>query len=1355
MKNNHYYFRRISGAFFVLLLTMSTLVTNAQMTLVIGDNDGNNGTTGYPCPLEDFYYATHAQYLYTAAELAAAGVTPGGHIDSIGWIIDASFTSGILLEGYSIALKNTSITDLDLNMWETGTTLVYGPINYSYTPGFAGNQMFPTTAFTYTGGNLIVDICGGITSGGFIENPLCQWTTGLPFIASHQWRQDVADGCGNPAVDDFANIENNRPRLVMTYTCPPGVITAAFNTSDDNPPVNTPVTFTDQSSNNTIGWHWDFGDGDTSILQNPSHTYTSAGTYIITLNALGCSSSDITYDTIVVQGDPIAMISPDSLSANLACGDSATFQITVTNNGVGDLVYGTTGSSNSQVRVLALTYGSDMFSEYPSTLAAINTYFTNYILTDTNATDPAVISNLLVGNNVLLLPEKETGSIATYNSWSYAINNFLLTGGTVIQCGANNSIDTVLFTSGLWTSTGYNVVDVGLGGSNMLTVDSVTRLTTGLSGSTFLAPTACYVNEFGDADKRTVVSYQGHDAVSYRKIGGGKVIFLAFDYYSSNNDSKRIIANAIEWGGESGLPTWITTDVNTDTVAPSGSTILNVTFHASGLPQGTYYGVLGISTNDPNNPYVPVTCTLTVAGGPIVSLSDSCVDFGTIMENTTDQQVFSLINSGCDTMFVTGITAALPEYNITGMPSFLLPGASAPITVTFSPTSVGVYNNSITILNSAGDTTFCLNGSAGPAPVINTVTTVSNQINSCTGTTTSDFDINNTGGSDLNYTITGLPSWAQVSSSSGSVVASGTETITVTFDANGLNDGTYNANINVNTNDPVTPVVTIALTLVVDGDPVVSMSVTCLNFAPIFETASAQQTFQIINTGCDTLDVTALISSLPEYSASAAPGLINPGSSTTITVTFNPAVAGIYNGTLQIQNSDVDTTICLTGEGLIAPHIFPNTTQTVAHDVPACNGVDSTTFWIYNTGGSNLYLTITGMPSWAVFSTTIDTIAAGDSLEVTVVMSSGTFSGGNQTTSFSVNSNDPVAPVVNHTLIMQVLTNPCFSATGSIDPCTGIGTFNSSVIVNPPTSWTWVFGDGDSGFVANPIHQFSEPAGTILNVMAIGCTAGGCDTEYVQVTMPQILGPTPAACLPQTANPSTGGALGIGPTFFQLGHISNTSTNAGSGYQNFTCSDTTTLNPGDFYTWVVSTGQTYEETVKCWVDWNNDGAFDVSELLFEDSAVVFTHAGLTVQIPFTAVMNTALRLRLESEYSGNAEPNGCSDLDYGQNEDYTVFVDTGYIVNEVANTTSSSVSMSVYPNPFDMTTTIEYNLNKSESVTVEVFNVVGEKVETFAASQLQGAGKHAYQFTGTSTGIYTVKLTVGESSTIQKLVKMQ
>lgn len=55
------------------------------------------------------------------------------------------------------------------------------------------------------------------------------------------------------------------------------------------------ITFSDQStSNGTITlWAWDFGDGTTSVEQNPIHTYTNPGTYTVCLNIKddhGCTS---------------------------------------------------------------------------------------------------------------------------------------------------------------------------------------------------------------------------------------------------------------------------------------------------------------------------------------------------------------------------------------------------------------------------------------------------------------------------------------------------------------------------------------------------------------------------------------------------------------------------------------------------------------------------------------------------------------------------------------------------------------------------------------------------------------------------------------------------------------------------------------------------------------------------------------------------------------------------------------------------------------------------------------------------------------------------------------------------------
>lgn len=52
------------------------------------------------------------------------------------------------------------------------------------------------------------------------------------------------------------------------------------------------VVFTDQSTNSPTSWLWDFGDGQTSTSQNPSHVYSVAGTYSVSLTATNDAGSD-------------------------------------------------------------------------------------------------------------------------------------------------------------------------------------------------------------------------------------------------------------------------------------------------------------------------------------------------------------------------------------------------------------------------------------------------------------------------------------------------------------------------------------------------------------------------------------------------------------------------------------------------------------------------------------------------------------------------------------------------------------------------------------------------------------------------------------------------------------------------------------------------------------------------------------------------------------------------------------------------------------------------------------------------------------------------------------------------------
>jgi PKD repeat protein len=47
------------------------------------------------------------------------------------------------------------------------------------------------------------------------------------------------------------------------------------------------VNFTNGSSGSVSGYSWSFGDGGTSTAQNPALTYTTAGTYTVSLTATG------------------------------------------------------------------------------------------------------------------------------------------------------------------------------------------------------------------------------------------------------------------------------------------------------------------------------------------------------------------------------------------------------------------------------------------------------------------------------------------------------------------------------------------------------------------------------------------------------------------------------------------------------------------------------------------------------------------------------------------------------------------------------------------------------------------------------------------------------------------------------------------------------------------------------------------------------------------------------------------------------------------------------------------------------------------------------------------------------------
>jgi uncharacterized protein (TIGR02145 family) len=105
------------------------------------------------------------------------------------------------------------------------------------------------------------------------------WDTKSASPGDHTIKATSFDNDGASASDQVT---------IMIIEAQPAEFTAS-PTAGDAPLT---VSFTDQSTTNPTSWYWDFGDGDHSTEQSPSHTYNNMGQYDVTLIATNESGSD-------------------------------------------------------------------------------------------------------------------------------------------------------------------------------------------------------------------------------------------------------------------------------------------------------------------------------------------------------------------------------------------------------------------------------------------------------------------------------------------------------------------------------------------------------------------------------------------------------------------------------------------------------------------------------------------------------------------------------------------------------------------------------------------------------------------------------------------------------------------------------------------------------------------------------------------------------------------------------------------------------------------------------------------------------------------------------------------------------
>jgi len=150
--------------------------------------------------------------------------------------------------------------------------------------------------------------------------------TGEPLKIGSSTIEDAADLRWKDQIDEvrISDIARSAAWIKATYysnwdmliTIPAPV--AAFTSDETGGEIPLTINFTDQTTGDVTSWSWSFGDGGVSELQNPSHEYTIAGTYTVSLTVTSPGGEDtetkVDYITVTAPPAPVAEFTTDETS---------------------------------------------------------------------------------------------------------------------------------------------------------------------------------------------------------------------------------------------------------------------------------------------------------------------------------------------------------------------------------------------------------------------------------------------------------------------------------------------------------------------------------------------------------------------------------------------------------------------------------------------------------------------------------------------------------------------------------------------------------------------------------------------------------------------------------------------------------------------------------------------------------------------------------------------------------------------------------------------------------------------------------------------------------------------------------
>lgn len=252
--------------------------------------------------------------------------------------------------------------------------------------------------------------------------------------------------------------------------------------------------------------------------------------------------------------------------------------------------------------------------------------------------------------------------------------------------------------------------------------------------------------------------------------------------------------------------------------------------------------------------------------------------------------------------------------------------------------------------------------------------------------------------------------------------------------------------------------------------------------------------------------------------------------------------------------------------------------------------------------------------------------------------------------------------------------------------------------------------------------------------------------------------PIAAACSPTGI--TTPSNYFVGPTLVKLGNINNASTgywqSAANFYEDYTGANclratSTELSATGTHNLQVNVSDSYND-VRVWIDYNNNGTFEASELvgsadnIIADPVTLIGTYSTTITAPASVVLNTPLRMRvLVDDENPNMTP--CGQLKYGQIEDYTVKFVTNLGTSEVK---ADNGDLTVYPNPVATGDKIFIKAKNGKNLKVSISDMSGRLVSSPSVTEEgNGVFKVDQQL---EKGVYMIQISNGKDSKSSKLI---